>query len=67
MLREVHRILKVGGRVILCESFQRWLDDSKQNTLLTALSAAGFDIIQEEGTRAEDATEDVFQYIVARR
>ncbi len=66
VLREVYRILKVGGRVIICESFQRWLD-GKQNTLLTALRAAGFDIIQEEGTRVEDATEDVFQYIVARR
>jgi ubiquinone/menaquinone biosynthesis C-methylase UbiE len=66
VLREVCRILKVGGRAIVCESFQRWLSEDKtQNTLLSCLSEAGFDIQCEEGTRATDTTDDVFQYIIA--
>jgi hypothetical protein len=57
----------VGARVI-CESFQRWLiREDKQNTLLSALRAVGFEIIYEEGTQVGDDTEYVFQYIVARR
>jgi hypothetical protein len=66
VLREVYRILKEGGRAILCESFQRWQDAGK-NTLLEALKTVGFTILSEVGTTTDSAVEDVFQYIEVRR
>jgi superfamily II DNA or RNA helicase/ubiquinone/menaquinone biosynthesis C-methylase UbiE len=66
VLRETQRILKVGGRAVICESFQRWFNTSdNQNTLIQCLSDVGFDIVYEEGTRSTDEVKDVFQYIVA--
>jgi len=66
VLREIYRILKEGGRAILCESFQRWQDAGK-NTLIDALKAVGFTILSEVGTTTDSAVEDVFQYIEVRR
>jgi hypothetical protein len=67
VLREVYRILKEGGRAIFCESFQRWyLAEKKENELLTAVKAAGFTVISEEGTTS-DSSVSVFQYIEVRR
>lgn len=65
VLREVWRILKEGGRAILCESFQRWFSDG-ENELLATLKAAGFTVISEEGT-TPDSSVSVFQYIEVRR
>jgi superfamily II DNA or RNA helicase len=62
VLREVWRILKDGGRAILCESFQRWFSDG-ENTLLTAVKAAGFTVKSEYGTSSDITVSDVFQYI----
>lgn len=71
VLTEVFRILKSGGRVVLCESFRRWLTfdtDTHINSLLQCLLDTGFEIIYEEGTDATDTeTTDVFQYIVAQK
>lgn len=67
VLREIWRILKVGGRVVICESFQRWLAADGHNTLITCLRELKFDIIYEEGTKISDAIDDVFQYVVARK
>ena len=66
VLREVWRILKEGGRAILCESFQRW-QETGENTLLTALKKVGFTIISEYGTTTDSGVNDVFQYIEVRR
>lgn len=66
-LREVYRILKVGGRAVICESFRRWLDEAGQNTLLNDLKTAGFEIIHEDGTRVTDEVADVFQYVTVRK
>ena len=65
VLSEVWRILKEGGRAILCESFQRWFSDG-ENELLTALKGAGFTVISEEGT-TPDSSVSVFQYIEVRK
>lgn len=67
VLREVHRILKVGGRAVICESFRRWLNDTGVNTLIDDLKAVGFEIIHEDGTCTTDEVADVFQYVVARK
>jgi len=67
VLREVFRILKEGGRAILCESFQRWQNEAGENTLLVALKASGFTVLSEYGTTSDSAVNDVFQYIEARR
>jgi SAM-dependent methyltransferase len=66
VLREVWRILKEGGRAILCESFRRW-QSAGENTLLTSLKATGFTVLSEYGTNAESEVSDVFQYIEVRR
>ena len=67
VLREVWRILKEGGRAILCESFQRWQNEAGENTLLVALKTVGFTIISEYGTTTDSSVSDVFQYIEVRR
>jgi ubiquinone/menaquinone biosynthesis C-methylase UbiE len=67
VLREVWRILKEGGRAILCESFQRWQNETGENTLLAALKTVGFTIISEYGTTTDSSVSDVFQYIEVRR
>lgn len=67
VLREVFRILKEGGRAILCESFQRWQNEAGENTLLVALKATGFSVLSEYGTTSDSAVNDVFQYIEVRR
>ena len=67
VLREVFRILKEGGRAILCESFQRWQNEAGENTLLVALKATGFTVLSEYGTTSDSAVNDVFQYIEVRR
>jgi hypothetical protein len=67
VLREVYRVLKVGGRAVICESFHRWQDDAGQNTLVAALKETGFSIVREEGTSASDEVADVFQYIVVMK
>ncbi len=66
VLTETHRILKSGGRVIVCESFRRWLTEGT-NTLLPALRDVGFEIVFEEGTSLTDEVKDVFQYIICRK
>jgi len=65
VLREVYRVLKAGGRAVICESFQRWQGEAGQNTLLAALKEIGFTIGDTDGAAASDAVADVFQYIVA--
>jgi ubiquinone/menaquinone biosynthesis C-methylase UbiE len=72
VLAETFRILKSGGRVLVCESFRRWMvasgaGDTYTNTLLQALKDTGFDIVSEEGTSVSDDVADVFQYIVCRK
>ena len=67
VLREVWRILKEGCRAIICESFQRWQNEARENTLLIALKAVGFTILSEVGTTTDSGVEDVFQYIEVRR
>ncbi len=67
VLREVWRILKEGGRAILCESFRRWQSSAGENTLLTSLKAVGFTVLSEYGTAVESGVSDVFQYIEVRR
>ena len=68
VLRETYRILKDGGRAIVCESFRRWIDsETRANTLLHALTSVGFIITFEEGTTYEDASDEVFQYIIAQK
>lgn len=67
VLREVWRILKEGGRAILCESFQRWQSEAAENTLLMALKSIGFTVVSEYGTTTNSAVSDVFQYIEVRR
>jgi superfamily II DNA or RNA helicase len=66
VMKETLRILKSGGRAVICESFQRWMKGS-ENELLHDLKATGFEIVYEEGTRVEDTVEDVFQYVVVRK
>jgi len=66
VLHEVYRILKEGGRAILCESFRRW-QSAGENTLLASLKATGFTVLSEYGTNAESEVSDVFQYIEVRR
>ena len=65
VLHEVWRILKVGCRAIICESFQRWFTEG-ENELLTAVKTAGFTVISEEGT-TPDSSVSVFQYIEVRK
>ena len=67
VLRETWRILKVGGRAVICESFQRWLSADGQNELLQCLREIGFTVIHEEGTHIDDDVDDVFQYITVRK
>lgn len=67
VLSETWRILKVGGRAVICESFQRWLSADGQNKLLQCLCEIGFTVIHEEGTRTGDDVDDVFQYITVRK
>jgi hypothetical protein len=68
VLRETYRILKDGGRAIVCESFRRWIDSTTcANTLLHALTSVGFTITFEEGTSCEDASDEVFQYIIVQK
>lgn len=67
VLREIWRILKVGGRAVICESFRRWLSDEGENELIKCLRECGFEVIKEEGTSDKDLTEDVFQYVVVRK
>jgi ubiquinone/menaquinone biosynthesis C-methylase UbiE len=67
VLRETQRILKVGGRAVICESFQRWLLADGQNELLQCLRSLGFEVMKEDGTRVSDITDDVFQYIIVRK
>jgi superfamily II DNA or RNA helicase len=66
VMKETLRVLKSGGRSIICESFQRWMKGS-ENELLRDLKATGFEIVYEEGTKIEDSVEDVFQYVVVRK
>lgn len=66
VMKETMRILKSGGRAIVCESFQRWMKES-ENELIRDLKATGFEIIYEEGTKIGDTVSDVFQYIVCRK
>jgi hypothetical protein len=66
VLREVHRILKVGGRAVICEARNRWLStDKTTNTLIPCLCEVGFEICHTEGADVTDASDDVFQYIIA--
>jgi superfamily II DNA or RNA helicase len=58
-LREAFRVLADGGILIVCESVNRW----PNNTLIEALEEAGFHIKNVE----ETSSEDPFQYIVAQR
>lgn len=70
VLKEVYRILKCGGRVVVCESFRRWLNLEEEipvNTLVEDLKTAGFEVVYEEGTKHDDSVETVFQYIVVRK
>lgn len=74
VLTETFRILKSGGRAIICESFRRWQEaaagagsDTLINGLLRDLALVGFEIIQQEGTSVDDAVDDVFQYIIVRK
>lgn len=71
VLAEIFRVLKSGGRLVICESFRRWLtfdNDVASNSLLQCLTDAGFEIIYKEGTEVDDTeTTDVFQYIIARK
>lgn len=64
VLKETYRILKSGGRVIVCESFFRWLNEGLENTLLNDLKTVGFQIVYEDGTSPHDKVLDVFQYII---
>jgi ubiquinone/menaquinone biosynthesis C-methylase UbiE len=74
VLKEAHRILKIGGKAVICESFRRWLassgagddDASQNNTLLRDVKEAGFNITFEEGTTPE-SSDEVFQYIVVEK
>jgi len=70
VLKEVYRILKCGGRVVVCESFRRWLNPEEEtpvNTLVEDLKTAGFEVAYEEGTSHQDTVESVFQYIIVRK
>lgn len=70
VLKEVYRILKCGGRVVICESFRRWLNLEEEipvNTLVEDLKTAGFDVIYEEGTSHDDTVDNVFQYIIVTK
>ncbi len=68
VMQETFRILKSGGRAVICESFRRWLSkETQENTLLHDLKTIGFEIIYEEGTRTDDTVEDVFQYVMVRK
>ncbi len=68
VMKEALRILKCGGRAVICESYQRWQskDGTGVNELLRDLTSVGFIIDYQEGTGADDSDE-VFQYIVARK
>ncbi len=72
VLLEIFRILKTGGRLIVSESFRRWIAPTGdgagiKNTLIDALKRAGFVIEKTDGTDVADETDDVFQLIVARK
>lgn len=70
VLKEVYRILKCGGRVVVCESFRRWLNLEEEipvNTLVDDLKTAGFEVVYEEGTSHDDTVDSVFQYIVVTK
>jgi superfamily II DNA or RNA helicase len=66
VMKETSRVLKSGGRAVICESFQRWMRES-ENELLRDLKATGFEIVYEEGTKIDDTVDDVFQYVVVRK
>jgi superfamily II DNA or RNA helicase/ubiquinone/menaquinone biosynthesis C-methylase UbiE len=66
VLKETYRILKSGGRVIVCESFHRWMK-GEENELVRDLQKTGFELVFQEGTSSNDEVLDVFQYIVGRR
>lgn len=72
VLQEVMRILKSGGKAVICESFRRWIvgtgaGDTNTNQLTSALMETGFELVFEEGTADKDVTAHVFQYIIARK
>jgi superfamily II DNA or RNA helicase len=67
VLKETYRILKSGGRAIVCESFQRWMNEQKENELLQDLEKTGFEVVFQEGTSLNDTVLDVFQYVVGRK
>jgi superfamily II DNA or RNA helicase/ubiquinone/menaquinone biosynthesis C-methylase UbiE len=67
VLKETYRILKSGGRAIVCESFQRWMNEQKENELLQDLGKFAFEVVFQEGTSMDDKILDVFQYIIVRK
>ena len=70
VLKEVYRILKSGGRLVICEAFRRWMEEKEgkfENTLLHSLKEVGFEVVWEEGTSATDVQGDVWQYVMVRK
>lgn len=72
-MKESYRILKSGGRAVICESFRRWMVTGGAgtgpaiNTLIRDLEDIGFEVVYKEGTSEEDESSDVFQYLIVRK
>ncbi len=65
VLLETLRVLKSGGKAIICEAYRRWEKIENGvviNTLINELLNVGFTIIKEP-----DNNEEVFQYIIVRK
>ena len=55
VLAEAWRILKQGGKIIVCEPFKRWWDTEKEsNTLLQLFEEQGWDLSHSHGAELDE-------------
>lgn len=69
VLKEARRIVKNGGKLFVCEPFQRWYDEkTKKLTIFTELEKAGWKIDAKFNTKLdEDGKYNTFFYVVCRK
>uniref|UniRef100_A0A6C0JX22 Helicase ATP-binding domain-containing protein n=1 Tax=viral metagenome TaxID=1070528 RepID=A0A6C0JX22_9ZZZZ len=69
VLKEARRVVKHGGRLIVCEPFMRWWDkETKTNKLVPLLQKNGWIIVDKINTElGQDDKYNVFFYIICRK